>query len=416
MPTDQILIIGAGPYGLSVSAHLRRMGVDHRIVGRPMSHWREHMPVGMMLRSEPYGSDLAAPSRGFDVASYSALNGLDYVDRLGPLSAERFLDYSAWYVDRLVPDVEELTATEISPAGAGFRVSFAEGDPVTAARVVVATGILPFAALPDELAGLPADLVTHTSAHHDLSRFAGRRVAVVGGGQSALETAALLHEAGADTRVVMRGKGPNWLTPNPERISRLGQLRRPVNKLCEGWHCSVWNTPAVFRRLPQDLRVTKARTVLGPAGAWWLKDRVEGVVEVIAGHQVRGAVATGSGVRLQLEGPRHSTLDVDHVVAGTGFRVDLARLPFMTGPVLSRVETVNGYPVVNRVGESTLPGLYFAGAPTVVSLGPSMRFIAGTHNITRLQARDLAAHAGARRGTGLGAHQDGAGHAVVDAA
>jgi hypothetical protein len=156
--------------------------------------------------------------------------------------------------------------------------------------------------------------------------------------------------------------------------------------------------------------------VLGPAGAWWLKDRVEGVVEVIAAHQVRGAVANGSGVRLQLDGPRLSTLDVDHVVAGTGYRVDLARLPFMTGPVLSRVETVNRYPVVNRVGESTLPGLYFAGAPTVVSLGPSMRFIAGTHNITRLQARDLAAYAaGVRRGTGLGAHQDGAGHAVVDA-
>jgi len=398
MSTDEVLVIGAGPFGLSIAAHLRALGVDHRIVGRPMDTWRAHMPPGMKLRSEPYGSDLASPKDGYDVEAYSRLHGLDYVERLGPLSIERFLDYADWYTESLVPDVDDVTVTDVAAVDGGFRVSYA-GEPSTVVRqVVVATGVLPYAVLPDELSGLPADLVTHTADHYDLSRFRGRRVAVVGGGQSALETAALLHEAGADTRVVMRRPAAAWLVPNPAKLSRLGHVRRPVNKLCEGWHCAFWNSPAAFRRLPQDLRITKARTVLGPAGAWWLKDRIDGVVDVLAGHQLRGAEPVGSGIRLHLEGPDSpTTLDVDHVVAGTGFRMDIARLPFLPEGLRSGVSTLNGYPVVNRAGESTVPGLYFAGAPAAVSLGPSVRFIAGTHNSARQTARSLSRRTASRR-------------------
>ena len=305
MSSDEVLVIGAGPFGLSIAAHLRALGVDHRIVGRPMDTWRAHMPPGMKLRSEPYGSDMASPQAGYDVEAYSRLHGLDYVERLGPLSIERFLDYADWYIESLAPDVDDVTVTDVAAVDGGFRVSYA-GEPSTVARqVVVATGVLPYAVLPDELSGLPADLVTHTADHHDLSRFRGRRVAVVGGGQSALETAALLHEAGADTRVVMRRPAAAWLVPNPAKLSRLGHVRRPVNKLCEGWHCAFWNSPAAFRRLPRDLRITKARTVLGPAGAWWLKDRIDGVVDVLADRQLRGAEPVESGIRLHLEGASH---------------------------------------------------------------------------------------------------------------
>jgi FAD-dependent urate hydroxylase len=390
MPDENVVVIGAGPFGLSIGAHLGDLGAEYRIVGRPMDTWKAHMPTGMQLRSEPYGSDMAAPQPGFDVRAYSRLHGLDYVARLGPLSIERFRDYADWYTGQLVPDVQDLTVTDVASTAAGFRVAFAEAEPVTAHQVVVATGILPYATLPNELAGLPADLATHTADHHNLHRFKGREVAVVGGGQSALETAALLHEAGAHVRVIMRGGTVRWLQPNPEHVGFLGHARRPVNKLCEGWHCAIWNSPAAFRRLPQAIRIEKARTVLGPAGAWWLKDRVEGVVEVLSGHSVRGAAASGSGVRLELEGPKATTLQVDHVIAGTGFTVDITRLPFLPAALCTRIATLNGYPVLNRSGESTVPGLYFAGAPAAVSLGPSVRFIAGTHNSARLVARSAA--------------------------
>jgi thioredoxin reductase len=386
---NDVLIIGAGPFGLSISAHLRGLGVSHQIVGRPMDTWKAHMPPGSKLRSEPYGSDMAAPGSGHDVAAYCRQHSLDYTDRLGPLSIERFLDYADWYTEQLVPGVTDATVTAITAADGGFRVALAGAGPLTVRQVVIATGVLPYAVTPGELSGLPADLVSHTADQHDLSRFRGRRVAVVGGGQSALETSALLHEAGAKVQVVMRRPAVNWLTPNPERVSRLGTLRRPVNKLCEGWHCAFWNSPAAFRRLPQDIRITKARTVLGPAGAWWLKDRVDGVIEILTGHQLRGAEPSGSGVRLRLDGPQQQAVEADHVIAGTGFRIDIGRLPFLPEELRSRIETVNRYPVVSRAGESSVPGLYFAGAPAAVSLGPSVRFIAGTHTSVRQLASSL---------------------------
>jgi thioredoxin reductase len=392
VPADEVLIIGAGPFGLSIAAHLRAAGIGHRIVGRPMDTWKTHCPPGMMLRSEPYGSDMAAPQPGWDVRAYCQQHGLDYEHRLGPLSIERFLDYADWYTRELVPDVSDLTVTGITPAGngGGFRVTFADADPVTAGQVVVATGVLPYAVLPPELDGLPSELVSHTCDHHLLSAFAGRRVAVVGGGQSALETAALLHEAGAEVQVVMRRAAPTWLEPNPEHIRGLGYVKRPVNKLCEGWHCEFWNSPFLFRRLPREMRIGKARTVLGPAGAWWLKPRVDGVIGMLTGHHLKHAERTAKGVTLYLDGPDRSSAEADHVIAGTGFRIDLARLPFLGEELLAGITTLNRYPVVGRDGQSSVPGLYFAGAPTAVSLGPSVRFIAGTHNVARQMTRSLA--------------------------
>jgi len=397
VPADEVLIIGAGPFGLSIAAHLRAAGIAHRIVGRPMDTWKMHCPPGMKLRSEPYGSDMAAPQPGWDVRAYCQKHGLDYEDRLGPLSIERFLEYADWYTRELVPEVSDLTVTGITPAGAGsgdgpggFLVTFADADPVTARQVVVATGVLPYAVLPPELDGLPSELVSHTCDHHLLSAYAGRRVAVVGGGQSALETAALLHEAGAEVQVVMRRAAPTWLEQNPEHIRGLGHVKRPCNKLCEGWHCEFWNSPFLFRRLPTQMRIDKARSVLGPAGAWWLKPRVDGVIDVLAGHHLKHAERTASGVTLHLDGPERSSVEADHVIAGTGFRVDLARLPFLGEDLLAAITTLNKYPVVGRDGQSSVPGLYFAGAPTAVSLGPSVRFIAGTHNVATQMTRSLA--------------------------
>jgi FAD-dependent urate hydroxylase len=395
--TTEVLIIGAGPFGVSISAHLHGLGVNHQIVGRPMNTWRARMPVGMLLKSEPYASEIASPMGGHDLAAYYKLRGWDYIDRAVPTPLERFVGYADWYIEQLVPNVCDVTATEIEVINGAFRVAFQDAEAVTARSVVIATGVLPYAHIASELSGLPSDLVTHASEHHHLDRFQGRRVAVVGAGQSALETAALLHEAGADVTIIARIPEINWISPNPAKLSRLGHIRRPVTQLCEGWHCAFWNTPTAFRQLPQDMRITKARTVLGPNGSAWLKDRVHGVIETLTDHRVREAVPQGSGVRLLLDGQR-SDIEVDHVVAGTGFRVDLARLPFLPDRLRTRIATVNGFPVVSRAGESTVPGLYFVGAPSAVSNGPSARFIAGTHNTAGKVARSVTRRSKSGRG------------------
>lgn len=393
MKTTEVLIIGAGPFGLSISAHLRARGVDHLVVGTPMDTWRVYSPSGMFLKSEPYGSDFAAPVSGYDVEAFSKSHALDYIHRLGPLSLDRFLDYADWYIAQLVPEVRDDRVTAVVPTDGGFMVTLADGESARFRRVVVATGVRPYAHIPGELAGLPSDLVTHSTDHHRLEDFSGRRVAVVGAGQSALETAALLHEAGADVRIIARRPALGWNVANPERLGPLGRIRRPVNKLCEGWRCTFWNTPAAFSLLPPEMKATKARTVLGPAGSWWLRERVEGVIDTLTGYRVNKADPSGNGVRLFLDGPKETVIDVDHVIAGTGFRIDLGRLAFLPVELRSKISTNRGYPLVSRVGESTVPGMYFAGAPTTGSLGPSMRFIAGTHNVARQLAGSLSRQA-----------------------
>jgi thioredoxin reductase len=393
----QVVIIGAGPFGLSISAHLSALGVDHLVVGRTNNTYRSLVPDGMLMKSEPYASAIASPDGEYSLAAFSAAHGLDYVDRVGPVTRDRFVEYVDWYAERLVPGVQDETVTEVTPVDGGFRVSFADAGPVTAGQVIVATGVIPYHYLPAQLAGLPDHLLTHTAKHIALDDFKGRKVAVVGAGQSALETAALLHETGADVQIIARSPQLNWNEKNPGYVSTLGHVKRPVVPLCEGWRCAFWNTPAAFRVLPEGYRIQKARTVLGPSGAWWLKDRIDGVIDVLTGHGVKEAVAKGSGVRLVLDGPGQPEIDADHVIAGTGFRVGLERLPFLPEHLRSVIKTVNNHPVVSRSGETSVTGLYFAGAPTVVSIGPSARFVAGTFTLAAQLARSAARHARAGR-------------------
>jgi len=388
MRASEVLIIGAGPYGLSISTHLRGRGIDHLIVGRPMDTWRAHMPAGMYLKSETLGTDMSCPQDGYDLPGYARSEGIEGIGRGKPLPLEQFLDYSDWYIKQLVPDVSDVTVTEVKGVRGGFQVAFADAEPVSARNVVLATGVLPFFFIPPELSGLPSELVSHTADHRNFDQFKGRRVAIVGSGSSALETAALLNEAGGEVHLVMRcPDAPIWGT-KPLPLTPLVRIRE--NRLCEGWKCPLWNSPTAFRRLPQNMRAEKARTVLGPLGAWWLKPRVEGVVNMVRRTTVRGAEPSGSGVRLLLEGPNQSSLEVDHVIAGTGFQVNLDRLDYLPQDLRARIATFSGYPVLNRAAESTVPGLYFVGAAASFGLGPSMRFIAGTYNVARQLTASVA--------------------------
>ena len=269
-----------------------------------------------------------------------------------------------------------------------------------ARRVVVAIGVEHFAHVPEPLSGLPAELCTHSSAHTDLTAFRGKEVVVVGAGQSALESAALLHESGATVQVLARRRAIAWNgEPLPLDRPLLRRLREPEAGLGSGW--ATWfysNHPDLFRRLPQDTRVYRARTALGPAGACWLRSRVQGKLPVRVGRTVAWAKPQDGKVQLGIAGAGTASgeLSVNHVIAATGYRIDLKRLQFLPDAIRTSLRKVGGSAAVGRDYQSSISGLYFIGPSVAPSFGPVMRFVFGSEHAATTVGRQLAGASGRR--------------------
>jgi len=397
-----VAIVGAGPYGLSAGAHLRAAGMSLRQFGLPMRLWRDAMPRGMYLKSQGFASSLSDPRGSHTLEAFCRKTGRDYASYGLPVPLDTFLRYGQWFADELVPDLEEVLVTDVSAHRGGYRVSVADGAEVQARNVIVAAGVEHFARMPGLLADLPPSACTHSSAHTDLAAFAGQRVVVLGAGQSALESAALLHENGAEVQLVARADRLIW-NGEPLALDRplLQRIREPEAGLGSGWTTWFYSRhPELFRHLPERSRVFRARTALGPAGASWLRVRVEDQFPVLTGHVVHTATERGDGVRLGLTARDGSSreLAADHVIAATGYQPDLTRLSFLDGPLRSRLRTVAGSVCVGGDYQSSSPGLYVIGPAVAPSLGPVMRFVYGSGHAAATVTRRLAgpAHAPAR--------------------
>jgi lysine/ornithine N-monooxygenase len=393
--TCEVAIIGAGPFGLSIAAHLRAAGREFRIFGSPMVTWRAHMPAGMFLKSEGCASNLSDPDGSYSLERYCAEHRWTYGDYAVPVSLETFTAYGLSFQQNLVPEVEDVQVTALTRSPDGFALQLDTGETVAARRVVVAVGATYFGYVPSALRHLPHELLSHSSDHRNLERFRGRDVTIIGGGQSALETAALLHEHGAQTRVLIRRGSVAWnATPGATRRSMPQRLRRPPAGLGAGWRTLFYSeAPWAFYYLPQQTRIRAVRMVLGPAGAWWLRDRVVGTVPVLLGHSVLGADARGERVRMLLDEPdrgRHE-LQTEHVIAATGYRVDLRALPFLSQALQSQLRRVGRSPVVSRDFEASVEGLYFVGLVAANHFGPVMRFVYGADFAARRLVKHLAA-------------------------
>ena len=222
----------------------------------------------------------------------------------------------------------------------------------------------------------------------------------MGAGQSALESAALLHENGADVRIVMRKPRIAWNgTPlDPDR-PLFKRLREPEAGLGSGW--GTWfysNHPGLFRHLPESTRVQRARTALGPAGASWLRGRVEGEFPILTGLTLRCARPHPAGIQIGLGGSGgERELTADHLIAATGYRANLGRLAFLGDSLRATVRTVADTPMVDKDYQSSVPGLYFAGPGVAPTMGPVMRFVFGSDHAARTLAAKLTGTATPRR-------------------
>ncbi|WP_405020269.1 NAD(P)-binding domain-containing protein [Kitasatospora sp. NBC_00070] len=381
-----VTVIGAGPYGLATAAHLRGSRVPLRVFGEPMESWRARMPAGMYLKSTPSASSISDPAEVHRLDDFRTADGRVTGGDLYPVPIDEFIRYGLWFQERCVPALERTTVRRIDAGRTAFRIALEDGEEFTSRQVVLATGLGAYPYLPRELAPLAeAGLASHSSEHQDLTRFAGRRVAVLGAGQSALESAALLHEAGAEPTVVARTDTVLFGTP-PETDRSTDRtltvrVTKPGSPLGPGWSLFAFSrAPGAFRHLPDRTRLHFVRTVLGPSGAWWLRDRVEGRVPVLTGHRLGSAQESAGRVRLALHRPGGGTelLDADHVLAATGYRVDVDRLGLL-GPELRRgLRRIEGAPRLDQTFQSSVPGLYFTGLASAATFGPLMRFVCGT--------------------------------------
>ncbi len=375
-------IVGAGPYGLSIAAHFRNRGIPFRIFGRPMDSWLAHMPKGMMLKSDGFASNIYDPDSRFTLKDFCAERGIEYAHMGIPVRLATFGDYGLAFRDRLVPELEDKMVSGIERTAEGFLLRLDDGEEFKARRVVLAVGITHFEHVPQNLAHLPEQFLSHSYRHRDLESFKGRSVVVLGAGSSAIDMAGLLRDADADVQLVARATALKFHTaPQPgKRRSWWQRLRHPDSGLGPGMRSRFFSdAPALFHYLPESVRVDMVRTTLGPSAGWFVKDKVMGRVPLVLGHNVESAEVQNGKVRLHLRGLDGSTreIETEHVVAATGYKVDVERLAFLNPEIRSKIRCVNGTPVLSSSFESSVPGLYFTGIAAANSFGPVMRFAFG---------------------------------------
>ncbi|HEY1541639.1 MAG TPA: NAD(P)-binding domain-containing protein [Xanthobacteraceae bacterium] len=387
----EVAIVGAGPYGLSIGAHLKSAGIETHIFGRPMSFWREHMPKGMNLRSPWAATHIVDPDNLLSLDAFSAVTGLGRPD---PLPLEDFVRYGDWFQKTALPDLDTRQVKAIEPAGREFWLTLADGSTMRARRVVVAMGLANQEFRPAVFAGLPTELASHAADHASLDQFAGKRVAVVGRGQSATESAAILNEAGAKVQIVCRGD-VRWLgaetSGNAHRrdiywhLHKMLATKSGVGPFPLNW---VNEQPDAVHRFPHDLRVWLNTKSLRPGAAGWVRTRLPGVA-VDAGRTIHAAREQGGRIVLDLD---NGSCTFDHVLLATGYKIDVARFGILAPKLLSALATDAGSPVLGSGYESSVPGLHFVGSSAVRSYGPLLRFVWGAGYAARTLTKFVCAH------------------------
>ena len=383
--TKEVVVIGAGPYGLSAAAHLQNAGADPYVIGESMAFWKRNMPTGMLLRSKSEASNIAAPQKHLSIEAYQKALKRKIAD---PVPIEDFIAYGEWFQKQVAPNLDSRRVQEVTHDGSAFRLAFGDGETIHAKAVVLALGIGPFLYRPEEFVDIPRELAPHSSEVSDFSPFRGKRVAVIGRGQSALESAALLHENGAEVEI---------LTRDPALIFRPFAWRKHIfRKLTSGPLLSLsyrivpptdlgdvrtarkMANPDLFRRQSQQVQEQLLRACARPIGAYWLEPRLEGVC-IRTGVRIARATLSGSGVKLELSDGTSDNMDF--VLCATGYKIDISKYRILSGSLQQRIQrTADGYPVLDTSLQTSVSSLYMAGVIGERTLGPTLRFVTGTSN------------------------------------
>ena len=374
-----VAVIGAGPYGLSVAAHLS--GLRVRVFGRHMETWRTRMPAGMLLRSAWEETSLSAPDGRGTIDAWAAATG---EPRQEPIQLETFLRYADWFTETFVDELDPVDISGVSAGEDHYLLTTSAGEELTARRLVLAVGVAPFAHTPPPFDSVPpGDDLGVSIERQDYAALRGRRLAIVGGGQSALDAAALAVEAGAETELLVRSR-IHWFADREPHYER-GKLRQRLYRLAYpavGYGPPLLNrlvlNPDLFAKLPARWRKRLTRRALRAGGSPSLHASLDGHARITEGAIVREIRRTPKGVQLALEGGDRR--EADHVIVAAGYRFALDRLAFLS-PALREHIPVNpdGWPMLDRYFRSTgQRDLLFVGYAAEARFGPLSRYVLGT--------------------------------------
>lgn len=397
--TIDVAIIGAGPYGLSLAAHLSAANLDIRVFGEPMRFWRDHMPEGMVLKSEGFASTFWDPQSALTLEKYCAQHGLPYQHSGLPVPLKTFCEYGLAFQKRFVPMLDERRVANLSRDGKGFALQLQDGATMFAKRVVLTTGIGNYSYVPAELETIRGPLLSHSVEVRPLDRFVGKKVLIVGGGASGVELAALMSARGTDVTVAMRrAQIPFCGAPAPRSL--LDKIQAPESGLGTGWRstaCAM--APMVFYAMPQSFRHLVVRKHLGPAPGWTSRAEVERNVGILArSAPVHAAIRDNRAVvTFVTEGGAKRLVEADHVISATGFRPDIRRLPFLGQDIRDSLKLEVSTPVLSPHFETSIPGLFTIGVLAANSFGPLLRFVFGagfassrlSHHLVKTASRQV---------------------------
>jgi cation diffusion facilitator CzcD-associated flavoprotein CzcO len=392
--STDVAIVGAGPYGLSIAAHLRAHGIRHKVIGKPMEFWISRMPDGMQLKSEGFASSLYDPKGDLTLRDFCMTERIPYADIGTPVDKQTFCAYGLAFQRRFVPEIENKLVVALVQCLTGFRLQLETGESVVAKRVVLAVGVGYFQYIPESLASLPKKFLSHSSHYGDLEPMRDKDVTVVGGGASAIDLAAFLFEHGARVRLVARRSTLDIHTKLPLPRPLWRRIHCPMSGIGPSWRSLfLADAPLLFHQFPEAKRLRIVKDYLGPAGGWFMRDRFIGRVPLLTGRQVDRVSVSSDRVHLRLAAADGSTTEVftDHVIAATGYKSDMGNLEFLDDNVRDLVKTVERTPVLSSYFESSLPGLYFVGPIAANSFGPVMRFAVGARFAARRITKHLSA-------------------------
>lgn len=385
MTQETTVIIGAGPYGLAAATHLKAKNVPTLIFGKPLDFWKK-MPPEMFLKSTWASLNIADPKNAYTLDAFGKKHQIVKQD---PVALKTFLSYAQWYLEQVKLDIDQTFVKTLAQDGKGFHVELEDGRTVKAGRVLIATGVAPFPCIPDFAKNLPSTLVSHSQDHSDFLAFQGKKVVVVGRGQSAFESAALLCEAGAEVELI--GRGPIvWIDRRLYRYTGFAKrIFYPPSDIGPAGISWLVAFPQVFRRISDQRRTSIDLRCVRPAVAPWLRSRVEGRFTTTPNTSIVEATEQAGGLDLKLS--NGETRQVDHIVLGTGYQPEVETLTYIDPALRSQVQKYHGYPVLNEWFEASVPHLYFSGALAAYNFGPICRFVTGSGAPARQLARHVAA-------------------------